>query len=379
MDDDDYEVHPLDRDYSVPRQPARNRRSEFSKLHRIGFFIFAAGFVTVVLAAIVLGAFPDVGWIETIGGFMHRLAMYFILIGGVLILVAYSAPRRAAAAREQEHRRLEHRLPSTIDDAAGASDASLGKPANLLGRVSVIIAAGTIILTMVSSYIFRFGINGRPSMAIMLTLSWLNLAGYPLALLCSWRAVCQSGYDQLPARIAGTLAIAGHLMLILHGIYWSRSSLMTVAVVIVVTCITSYIAKGQSTQQTHRGSGRLGQSGLGILVTSIAVAWLLVSTLEITQSGFLSTIFAGSIAQFILLLTGAMAIVSYWQINRDPYFAGFGALLIVVLPFLPMILLAWTSNSTAILWIFVVWVFVIGGVLARPLCRVACKSGVQAR
>ena len=46
------------------------------------------------------------------------------------------------------------------------------------------------------------------------------------------------------------------------------------------------------------------------------------------------SLYAGSVAQIILLLTGAMAIVSYWQINRDPYFAGFGALLIVVLPFL---------------------------------------------
>jgi hypothetical protein len=384
MDDDDYEIHPLDRDYSVPSQPARKRRADLSKLHRIGFSTFAAGFATVVLAAIILGAFPGGGWFETIGSFIHRLAMYFILIGGVLILVAYSAPRRAAAAKEQERRelerrRLERREPSTIDDAAVAKDASIGKPANRLGRVSVIIAAGMIALTMASFYIFRFGINGRSSMAIMMTLSWLNFAGYPLALLCSWRAVSQSGYDQLPARIAGTLAIVGHLMLILRGFYWSRASLMAILVVFVVTCIASYIAKGQAFRQTHRGGGQLRQSELGILVTAIAVAWLLVGTLGMMQSGYLSIIYAGSVGQIIVLLTGAMAIVSYWQINRDPYFAGFGALLIVVLPSLPMILLALTSSSTAMVWIFVVWVFVIGGVLARPLCRVACKSGVQAR
>ena len=379
MDDDDYEVHPLDRDYSVPSQPARKRRSDLSKLHRIGFSTFSAGFVTVVLAAIALGTFPDVGWLETIGSFMHRLAMYLILIGGVLILVAYSAPRRAAAAKEQERRRLEHRERSTVDGAASATNASIGKPASRLGWVSVIIAAGTIALTMASVYIFRYGISGQRNMALMMTLSWLNLAGYPLALLCSWRAVSQSEYDQLPARIAGTLAIAGHLMLILRGFYWSRASLMTVAVVIVVTCIASYIAKGQAIGQTHRGSGRLRQSELGILVTSIAVAWLLVSTLRMTQPGFLSAIYVGILARIILLLTGAMAIVSYWQTNRDPYFAGFGALLIVVLPFLPMILLAGTSGSTAIFGVFVVWVFVIGGVLARPLCRVARKSRVQPR
>ena len=367
MDDDDYEVHPLDRDYSVPKQPARKRRSDLSKLHRIGFSTFAAGFVTVVLAAIVLGAFPDIGWFETIGSFMHRLAMYFILIGGVLILVAYSAPRRAAAAKEQERRRLERREPSTIDDAASAKDASPGKPTSRLGWASAIIAAGTITLTMTSFYIFRFGINGRASMAIMMTLAWLNLAGYPLALLCSWCAVSQSGYDQLPAQIAGTLAIAGHLMLILGGIYWSRASLMTVAVVIAVTCVASYIAKGQAFRGPRRGSGQLRQSELGLLVTAIAVAWFLAGTLGLTQPGILSNVYVGSVTRIILVLTCAMAIVSYWQINRDPYFSGLGALLIVVLPYLPMILLALTSTLTAMVLILCVWIFVIGAVLIRPL------------
>ena len=55
MDDDDYEIHPLDRDYSLPSQPAKKRLAKLSQLHRIGFATFAAGFVTVVLAAIVLG------------------------------------------------------------------------------------------------------------------------------------------------------------------------------------------------------------------------------------------------------------------------------------------------------------------------------------
>ena len=46
---------------------------EVSKLHRIGFSVFAAGFTTVVLAAVVMGAFPGGGWFEVIGSFMHRL------------------------------------------------------------------------------------------------------------------------------------------------------------------------------------------------------------------------------------------------------------------------------------------------------------------
>jgi hypothetical protein len=109
MDDDDYEIHPLDRDYSLPSPPAKKRLANLSRLHRIGFATFAAGFVTVALAAIVLSAFPSGGWLETIGSSMHRLAMYLILVGGVLIVAAYQAPRLAAAAKERERLELERR------------------------------------------------------------------------------------------------------------------------------------------------------------------------------------------------------------------------------------------------------------------------------
>ncbi len=373
MDDDNNEIHPLDRDYSVPSQPAKKRLADLSKLHRIGFSTFAAGFVTVVLAAIVLSALPSGGWFETIGSFMHRLAMYFMLIGGVLIVTAYQAPRRAAAAKERERlelerRKLERREPSTVPDAAGVDDSSIGQPSNRLGTVALIIAAGTIALTMASLYIVRFGIFGRSS---MITLSLLNIVGYPLSLLCSWRAVSQPGYDHLPARIAGTLAIAGHLVFLHRGFYWPRASLMALPVVFVVICIASYIAKGQAFRLASRGSGQLRQNELGILVTAIAVAWFLVGTLELKQPGIMSIIFAGSVAQTILVLTFVMAIVSRWQTNRDPYFSGLGAFLIVVLPYLPMILLALTSSSTAMVLVVCVWFFVIGAVLIRPLRRFA--------
>jgi hypothetical protein len=377
MDDDDYEIHPLDRDYSLPSQPAKKRLAKLSQLHRIGFATFAAGFVTVVLAAIVLGAFPSGGWFETIGSFMHRLAMYFILIGGVLVLAAYQAPRRAAAAKKRERRelgrgRLELLELSTVENAPRVEEASIGQPSNRLGAVSLVIATGMIALTMASFYVVRFGINGRSSMTILITLSWLNFFGYPLSLFCSWRAVSQPGSDHLPARIAGTLAIAGHLMLILRGFYWSRASLMPIAFVIVVTCIASYIAKGQAFRQTYRGSGQLRQSELGILVTAIAVAWLLVGTVGLPLlHGNLSSIYAGSISQILLVLACAMAIVSYWQINRDPYYSGLGALLIVALPYLPIILLALTSTSAAMVLVLFVWCFVIGAVLIRPLRRAA--------
>jgi hypothetical protein len=377
MDDDDYEIHPLDRDYSLPSPPAKKRLANLSRLHRIGFATFAAGFVTVVLAAIVLGAFPGGGRFETIGSFMHRLAMYFILIGGVCVLAAYQAPRRAAAAKKRERLELGRGKlaplePSTAENAAVAEEAPIGQPSNRLGAVSLVIAAGMIALTMASLYFIRLGINGRSSMTMLMTLSWLNFFGYPLSLFCSWRAVSQPGYDHLSARIAGTLAIVGHLMLILRGFHWSSVYLMPIAVVFVVTCIASYIAKGQAIRQTHRGSGQLRQSELGILVTAIAVAWLLAGTLGLPLLlGNLSNIFAGSIARFILVLTCAMAIVSYWQFNRDPYYSGLGALLIVALPYLPMILLALTSTSTALALVLFVWCFVLGAVLIRPLRQVA--------
>jgi len=305
-------------------------------------------------------------------------AMYFTLIGGVLILVAYSAPRRAAAAKkrerlELERRKLERREPSTGEDAAGVEDASTDQPSNQLGRISFIIATGMIVLTMASSYFVRFGINGRSSMTLLITLSLLNLVGYPLSLLCSWRAVSQPGDDHLSARIAGTLAIIGHLVLIHRGFYWSRASLMALAVVFVVTCIAGYITKARAFRLTNRRSGQLRQNELGILVTAIAVAWLLVGTLGLTQPGIVSNIYAWGVAQIILVLTCAMAIVSYWQLNRDPYFSGLGALLIVVLPYLPMTLLALTSSSAALVLILCVWFLVIGAVLIRPLRRVACS------
>ncbi len=107
MSDD--EIHPLDRDYSVPLEPAKKRLTSLFRWHHIGFVTFVAGFATIIPAAIILNAFPG-GWTETIGSFLHRLAMYIILIGGVLVVAAYQAPRQAAAAaKKRERRELERR------------------------------------------------------------------------------------------------------------------------------------------------------------------------------------------------------------------------------------------------------------------------------
>lgn len=104
MDANENEIHPLDRDYSVPSAPEKKQRSNLSKLHRIGFSVFAAGFACVFLAAIVLGVFPGGGWFEAIGSFMHRLAMYLILVGGIMVLAAYQNERREAEARQRPRR-----------------------------------------------------------------------------------------------------------------------------------------------------------------------------------------------------------------------------------------------------------------------------------
>jgi hypothetical protein len=75
----------------------KKRLTSLSSWHHIGFVTFAAGFATIIPAAIILNVLPG-GWTETIGSFLHRLAMYIILIGGMLVVAAYQAPRQAAAA-----------------------------------------------------------------------------------------------------------------------------------------------------------------------------------------------------------------------------------------------------------------------------------------
>ncbi len=102
-------IHPLDRDYSLPSKPPKGWFARLPKWHRIGFVTFGIGFSTLLFTAIVLGSFPGVGWVESIGSFLHRLAMYIILIGGLIVVVAYQAPRRADAHKERMRREAERR------------------------------------------------------------------------------------------------------------------------------------------------------------------------------------------------------------------------------------------------------------------------------
>lgn len=91
-----YDVHPLDRDYSSAGQAPRKSDIEFHpKLRFIGAAVFAAGLITIFLAAIVLGGVRGSGRIETFASNVHRLGMILILVGGIMIVVAYRIPHFA--------------------------------------------------------------------------------------------------------------------------------------------------------------------------------------------------------------------------------------------------------------------------------------------
>lgn len=94
QEEDLYEVHPLDRDYSSSTPPARGVAIEYDeKFRRIGVVIFAAGFITVFLMAVFLGNVRGNDRLESIAGGIHRLGMILILVGGLVIIVAYRLPQ----------------------------------------------------------------------------------------------------------------------------------------------------------------------------------------------------------------------------------------------------------------------------------------------
>lgn len=103
MNEPEYDVHPLDRDYSEPEaKPKRWPGMPDSPLHRAGVIIFSIGFVSLLVTAAILGVFRNSGWVETFGSYVHRFAMVMILVGGLLILIGIrvkSLPIRRALRR----------------------------------------------------------------------------------------------------------------------------------------------------------------------------------------------------------------------------------------------------------------------------------------
>lgn len=90
----EYEVHPLDRDYSEPA-PKKTKRplSGDGALVRIGAIGFGAGFLVLLGAAIVVSNAPPGGVFETIGSYLHQFGMLIILGAGLSVLIAYRAPK----------------------------------------------------------------------------------------------------------------------------------------------------------------------------------------------------------------------------------------------------------------------------------------------
>ena len=97
MDEEEYEIHPLDRDYSEPT-PARRRSKIATSVdyHRgiraAGVMIFAAGFFAVFVTAVFQNQASGNVSAERFATMLHRLAMVIILVGGVTVFAAYRLP-----------------------------------------------------------------------------------------------------------------------------------------------------------------------------------------------------------------------------------------------------------------------------------------------
>ena len=81
------EVHALDKDYSSPQTPAKPTKTGPWTLRWVGIIGFASGCVSLLPAAALATSFPAT-WLESLGSMIHRLGMIFILIGGILIILA---------------------------------------------------------------------------------------------------------------------------------------------------------------------------------------------------------------------------------------------------------------------------------------------------
>ncbi len=89
MTEEEYEIHPLDRDYSQPTSVPKAKPLDLpSRIRRTGIAVFAAGFLLLLAAAIVLSNVRG-GPLETIGSYAHQFSMLMILAGGIVIVLSY--------------------------------------------------------------------------------------------------------------------------------------------------------------------------------------------------------------------------------------------------------------------------------------------------
>jgi len=92
--DSDDEKHPLDQDYSQVVEPKRRLvQLPEGNVLRVGVICFLVGLFSAVLTAALLGVFQGVRSLETVGSYVHQIAMVMILFGGVLMLLGFRLGR----------------------------------------------------------------------------------------------------------------------------------------------------------------------------------------------------------------------------------------------------------------------------------------------
>ena len=98
MDDPEYDIHPLDRDYSDDLLPKSKRRSiikrklPFNERSRLGgVIIFLVGVGVMVASAIVLVNSKGASSFESFANLMHQLGMWIMLIGAIVVMAAYQS------------------------------------------------------------------------------------------------------------------------------------------------------------------------------------------------------------------------------------------------------------------------------------------------
>lgn len=376
------EIHPLDRDYSVPYQlPKRKRFAHLSRMHRAGLTAFAGGFLTLVLAAIALGNVPERGILESIGSFLHRTAMYAVLVGGILLLIEHkksqgkptfkaldvAAKGEDADGEGQEEAEIKiEEEPESVEFDDSMVDVPAGS-GRILSGIALTIGLVLLSASLLSAVMWQMGL-GQAAMAMTWFYTSLLMAlGYPIAMACCWAVICNPAKEHLYAKIAATIIIVGWGLRHLAGVYFFAAwvpLLMIVALIVSAAGVSVMLGMGVRGPNRVRPASRVSEAG--VLVTVTALGWFVLGTIGLMSMPVTMALYSDT-ATFFLMCALVVAILAYWQPRRDLYFAGLGGLLITSLPFLPLFLSSHTSLATMVAVITIVWIIVLGLVLAKPL------------
>jgi len=219
-DESGLETHPLDRDYSMPVQPRLPTAvAYYPKLRRVGVITFVAGFVTVFLAAIVLGSFRGSGSIETVGSSIHRFAMFIVLIGGCLIILAYRLPHLEAITRATRRKSGMNNGPRFLSLVF----------LNIVGFFAIVLAA--YLYRWIDSPVLHYLVNGSLTItcALMVTIAvWHRgfIRAYAIGVLV---ALLMNSFSSL---------------IFLTGGYWMRDHVLMLLVNLVTIQISGLTCAG---------------------------------------------------------------------------------------------------------------------------------------